>query len=236
MIEIGVDIGGTFTDLAVYDPAADRMRFGKVLTTPHDPAAGVRDALETFDARVAEAAAFIHGTTLAINTVIEHTGARTALITTRGYRDILEIGRGNRPQSYNIYFTRLEPLVPRSLRFEITERIDAAGRVLTPPQLDELDAIVADLTKQGVEAVAICLINAYRNPAHERAIAKALAERWPQGVISISSDLSREFREYERTSTTVVNAYVAPRLGRSTWWSPMPASPPPPRPRSEPAS
>jgi len=213
VIEIGVDIGGTFTDLAVYDAAADQMRFGKVLTTPDDPSRGVADALEAFDANPAEAAAFVHGTTLAINTVIEHTGANTALITTRGFRDILEIGRGNRPQSYNIYFKRFDPLVPRELRLEITERLNAQGEVLMPPKLEELDGIAATLEAHGVEAVAICLINAYRNPAHELTIAEALRRRWG-GVISISSDLSREFREYERTSTTVVNAYVAPKLRR----------------------
>ncbi|HLG70746.1 MAG TPA: hydantoinase/oxoprolinase family protein [Chloroflexota bacterium] len=214
MIEIGVDIGGTFTDLAVYDPEADRMRFGKVLTTPGDPSLGVNDALETFGASPAEASAFVHGTTLAINTVIERTGARTALITTRGFRDSLELGRGNRPEAYNIYFKRLDPLVPRELRFELTERMNAQGEALTPPQLYELNGIVAQLRQQQVEAVAICFINSYRNPAHEIEVAKSLRERWPEGIISISSDLSREFREFERTSTTVVNAYVAPKLRR----------------------
>src|SRR5581483_6880505 len=214
MVEVGVDIGGTFTDLAVYDPSSGQMRFGKVLTTPRDPSAGVSHALDAFEVDVAGAAVFVHGTTLAINTVIERTGARTALITTRGFRDVLEIGRGNRPQSYNITFKRLEPLVPRVLRFEISERMDAQGNTLIEPQIDELDDIVSQLDEQQVEAVAICLLNSYRNPAHERLIAAALAERWPRGVISVSSDLSREFREYERTSTTVVNAYVAPRLRR----------------------
>ncbi len=113
MYEIAVDIGGTFTDLAVYDLQSGAMQFGKVLTTPADPSGGVRDALDAAAVRVAEGSAFIHGTTVAINTVIEHTGARTALVTTRGFRDVLELGRGNRPQSYNIYFQRLDPLVPR---------------------------------------------------------------------------------------------------------------------------
>src|SRR5581483_10080964 len=212
MVEVGVDIGGTFTDLAVYDPSSGQMRFGKVLTTPRDPSAGVSHALDAFEVDVAGAAVFVHGTTLAINTVIERTGARTALITTRGFRDVLEIGRGNRPQSYNIYFKRLDPLVPRELRLELTERMSAQGEPLTAPRLDELDAIVTELDRREVEAVAICFINSYRNPAHEIEVAAALRARWPRGVVTASHELSREFREFERTSTTVVNAYVAPKL------------------------
>ncbi|HZS03199.1 MAG TPA: hydantoinase/oxoprolinase family protein [Chloroflexota bacterium] len=212
MFEIAVDIGGTFTDLALYDLQSGAMHFGKVLTTPADPSLGVRDALDASAVHLAEASAFIHGTTVAINTVIEHTGARTALITTRGFRDVLELGRGNRPQSYNIYFQRLEPLVPREWRFEITERISGQGEALTPPRLDELDAIVAALEADQIEAVAICLLNAYRNPAHEVAVAEALRARWPGRPVSVSHLLSREFREYERTSTAVVNAYVAPKM------------------------
>jgi N-methylhydantoinase A len=212
MFEVAVDIGGTFTDLAVYDLQSGAMQFGKVLTTPADPSLGVRDALDAAAVRLDAASAFIHGTTVAINTVIEHTGARTALITTRGFRDVLELGRGNRPQSYNIYFQRLEPLVPREWRFEITERISGQGEVLTPPRLDELDAIVAALAVAQIEAVAICLLNAYRNPAHEEAVAEALRLRWPGKPVSVSHLLSREFREFERTSTAVVNAYVAPKM------------------------
>ncbi len=214
MLEVAVDIGGTFTDLAVFDRARGVMQFGKVLTTPADPAAGVTHALAAAAVPLDQATAFIHGTTVAINTVIERTGARTALITTRGFRDVLEIGRGNRPQSYNIYFQRLEPLVPRELRFEITERITGQGEVLIPPHLEELDAIVAALEAAEVEAVAICLLNSYRNPAHEIAVAAALRARWRRGPISVSHTPSREFREYERTSTTVVNAYVAPKVQR----------------------
>jgi N-methylhydantoinase A len=214
MLEIAVDIGGTFTDLAVYDLDSGAMTFGKVLTTPAEQSRGVGHALAAAAVPLDQASAFIHGTTVAINTVIEATGARTALITTRGFRDVLEIGRGNRPQSYNIYFQRLPPLVPRELRFDLTERMSGQGAVLEPPHLDELDAIVAALEAAAVEAVAICLLNAYRNPAHEEAVAAALRERWPRGAISVSHALSREFREYERTSTTVVNAYVAPRVQR----------------------
>src|SRR5437868_1015156 len=190
------------------------MEFGKVLTTPADPSAGVAHAIAADAVPLDAASAFIHGTTVAINTVIEHTGARTALITTRGFRDVLELGRGNRPQSYNIYFQRLDPLVPREWRFEITERMSAQGEVLTPPQLDELDGVVAALQADAIEAVAICLINAYRNPAHEVAVAEALRARWSRGPISSSHLLSREFREFERTSTAVINAYVAPKVQR----------------------
>jgi len=214
VLEVAVDIGGTFTDLAVYDLDRGTMAFGKVLTTPADPSAGVAHALAADAVPLDAANAFIHGTTVAINTVIEHTGARTALITTRGFRDVLELGRGNRPQSYNIYFQRLDPLVPREWRLEIAERISAQGEVLTPLAVDELDAIVTALEAERIEAVAICLINAYRNPAHEVALADALRARWPHGPISVSHLLSREFREFERTSTAVINAYVAPKVQR----------------------
>jgi N-methylhydantoinase A len=214
VLEVAVDIGGTFTDLAVYDLDSGALQFGKVLTTPADPSLGVRHTLAAAAVPLAEASAFIHGTTAAINTVIERTGARTALITTRGFRDVLELGRGNRPQSYNIYFQRFDPLVPREWRFELTERISGQGEVLTPPHLDELDGIVAELERTDIEAVAICFLHAYRNPAHEIAVAAALLERWSRGPISVSHALSREFREFERTSTTVINAYVAPKVQR----------------------
>src|SRR3954471_13981783 len=158
MLEIAVDIGGTFTDLAVYDLDSGAMTFGKVLTTPAEQSRGVGHALDAAAVPLDQASAFIHGTTVAINTVIEATGARTALITTRGFRDVLEIGRGNRPQSYNIYFQRLPPLVPRAWRFEITERISGKGEVLVPPHLDELEAIVPVLEQAQIEAVAISLL------------------------------------------------------------------------------
>jgi N-methylhydantoinase A len=218
VLEVAVNIGGTFTDLAVYDLRSGAMQFGKVLTTPADPSLGVRDALDASAVRLDEASAFIHGTTVAINTVIEHTGARTALITTRGFRDVLELGRGNRPQRYNVYFQRLEPLVPREWRFEITERISSQGEVLTPPQLDEIDGIVAALEADRIEAVAICLLNSYRNPAHEVTVAEALRARWPGRTVSGSHLLSREFREYERTSTAVVNAYHSWSSNTASAW------------------
>ncbi len=214
MLEIGVDIGGTFTDLAVYKADTGEVCFGKVLTTPRDPAEGVRNALDRSGVDVAGARAFIHGSTIAINTVIERTGAKVALITTRGFRDVLEIGRGNRPYAYEITFKRLDPLVPRELRFELTERMSGKGEVITPPRLEELDDIVPRLRAEGVEAVAICFINSYRNPSHEELVARALRECWPEGIVTASYELSREFREFERTSTVVVNAYVAPKVRR----------------------
>src|SRR3954463_4972396 len=153
MFEIAVDIGGTFTDLAVYDLESGGMQFGKVLTTPADPSLGVRDALDASAVRLAEASAFIHGTTVAINTVIEHTGARTALITTRGFRDVLELGRGNRPDPFDLFYRRLAPLAPRDQRFEISARVDAAGNELQPIVPEELDAILAQCKALGVEAI-----------------------------------------------------------------------------------
>jgi len=212
MLDLAIDIGGTFTDLAYFDRAKKTFFFDKVLTTPGDPSRGVADAIDNSGLKVEEVAAFIHGTTVAINAVIEKKGAQTALLTTRGFRDVLEIGRGNRPQSYNIYFRRLEPLVPRDLRFEITERMMADGSVLEPPNLSECDPIIQLLRAQKIEALAICFINSYKNPRHEMVVGRYISEKWPEGFVCLSQDLSNEYREFERTSTAVINAYVSPRV------------------------
>jgi N-methylhydantoinase A len=212
VIELAIDIGGTFTDLAFFDLESKRFGFRKVLTTPSEPSKGVAAAIDSSDISVSDVKSFVHGTTAAINAVIEKTGARTALLTTRGFRDVLELARGNRPEAYNIYFRRLEPLVPRELRFEITERVSGSGEVLEEPNLTEAEMIVQDLRANGIEALAICFINSYRNPQNEVAVASYIKNLWPEGIVCISNEISREYREFERSSTTVVNAYVSPRI------------------------
>lgn len=212
MLNLAVDIGGTFTDLAYFDPSKRKFFFEKVLTTPDDPSKGVANAIGASRVSVENTSTFIHGTTVAINAVIERQGAKTALLTTRGFRDVIEIGRGNRPESYNIYFRRLEPIVPRELRFEVSERIRADGKVLEPPNLSECDQVIEALRANRIEALAICFINSYKNPEHETIVGAYIAERWPEGIISLSHKLSQEYREFERTSTAVINAYVSPKV------------------------
>ena len=208
-MRIAVDIGGTFTDLVAVDDDGRIFR-GKSLTTPEDLARGINDCLKGAAVDVAGADFFVHGSTVTINAVLEHKGARTGLITTKGFRDVYEIGRGNRPEGYNLFFKRPVPLVPRDLRVEVDERLYASGEVLKP--LDEpsaLDAIAA-LKGAGVESIAVCLLHAYANAAHEQRLGELLREIFPAAYVSLSHEILREFREYERTSTTVLNSYVGP--------------------------
>lgn len=212
---VGIDIGGTFTDLAAYDPASGRFYFEKTSTTPA-PDEGAVDCLNRAGVAgldVAGADVLKHGCTVVINSLLERNGAKTALITTEGFRDILEIGRGNRPESFNLFFRRLAPLVPREFRFELTERTSSRGKVITALNADQLPPLVEKLKAAGIEAIAICFIHAYRNPAHERQVAEYLRGKgdW---FVTTSHELTREFREYERTSTVVVNAFVGPTTSK----------------------
>jgi N-methylhydantoinase A len=208
---VGVDIGGTFTDLV--GCIDGRIVTSKTSTVPADPTRGVADSLRLADCRIPTLAEVLHGSTTAINTVLERKGARTALITTRGFRDTYAIGRGNRIEAFNLFFHRPKPLIPRDLTFEITERINAKAEVLTPLDGGELRAIIAELAARKIEAVAVCLLHAYANPQHERTIGAALRETLPEVFVTLSHEIVREYREYERTSTTALNAYVGPRVG-----------------------
>lgn len=212
-ISVGVDVGGTFTDLVVYDSRTNEVRTAKVLTTPRDIPAAIFATFEHADANLAETRYVKHGTTTAINTALERSGAKTALITTPGFRDILELGRGNRPDSFNLFYRRLPPLVPRNLRFEISARMDGQGNEISPVRPQELDDILRQLDEHGIEAIAVCLLHAYRNPEHERVVGEYLRSRAKE-FVSLSHELSREWREHERTSTAVANAYVGPRMER----------------------
>ncbi len=215
---LGVDIGGTFTDLVVIDDATGTARVGKVLTTAKDPAHGVEEGihalLDEAGVRSDAVRAVVHGTTLATNALIERKGAKTALLTTEGFRDALEIRREGRYDMYDLFIDPPPPLVPRHLRREVPERLLADGSILKT--LDEAAArrALAELARDGVEALAICLLHAYVNPAHERRLSEIAREVSPGLSVSCSSEVVPEIREYERASTTCANVYVAPLMAR----------------------
>jgi N-methylhydantoinase A len=214
---LGVDIGGTFTDIvALGDDGTLHRR--KVLSTPEDYARAIDDGVAALLAEIgigaAEISEFAHGTTVATNAIIERRGDAVALITTKGFRDVLELGRFRSPRLYDLSFRKPEPLVERRLRFEVPERIDGQGRVVTPLDLEVLAAVGERIVGEGIGAVAICFINAYVNPAHEAEAAAHLRRRFPGLSVSVSTQLLPQIQEYERTSTTVVNAYVRPVVER----------------------
>ena len=209
---MGVDVGGTFTDLVAWD-GAGQMSALKVPTTPDNPAGGVLSGLAAVARAVGPCASLAHGTTLVTNAIVERRVGVVGLVTTRGFRDVLEIGRMNRPHLYRLDLpAKPEPLVPRWLRAEVSERIGPDGSVLAALELAELPEIIRRFRSEGVESVAICLLHAYANPAHEQALRLALAPHFP--FVSVSSEINAEFREYERTSTTVLNAAVMPLAAR----------------------
>src|SRR5271167_2391991 len=213
---LGVDIGGTFTDVAL--EAVGRRYSAKILTTPEAPERAVLEAIAKVLQEAALAPAdlsiIIHGTTLATNAIIERKGARTALLTTEGFRDTIEIRHENRFEQYDVNIDLPPPLVPRRLRFPVRERIDARGRVLVPLDEAALAPIIARLAIERVEAVAVGFLHSFTNPAHERRVGEILAERLPDVAVTLSSDVSPEMREYERLSTACANAYVQPLIGR----------------------
>jgi N-methylhydantoinase A len=217
---VGVDIGGTFTDLV--GCIDGEIVTSKTSTVPADPTRGVAESLALAHCRMPALAEVLHGSTIAINTVLERKGARTALITTRGFRDVYAIGRGNRIEAFNLFFHRPKPLVPRELTFEVAERIDATGAVLAPLDEDEVRALATGFAARGIEAVAVCLLHAYANPQHERRIGEIVRAADPALFVTLSHEIVREYREYERTSTTALNAFVGPRvkryLGRLETW------------------
>jgi len=211
-VRVGVDVGGTFTDLVAWD-GAGQMSTLKVPTTPDNPAGGVLAGLGAVARVAGPCASLAHGTTLVTNAIVERRVGVVGLVTTRGFRDVLEIGRMNRPHLYRLDLpAKPEPLVPRRLRAEVSERIGPDGSVLAALELAELPEIIRHFRSEGVESVAICLLHAYANPAHEQALRLALAPHFP--FVSVSSEINAEFREYERTSTTVLNAAVMPLAAR----------------------
>ena len=213
-LRLAADIGGTFTDIAVFDDKTGKLSFGKVLTTPQRLVDGINAGVDKAGTDYAATGLFLHGSTIAINTILERTGAKTALVITQGFRDVYEIGRINRPDAYNLYFQKHVPLIERALRHEVKERMLADGEVLTPLEDREVLALGRKLAKLGVEAIAILFLNCYVNPAHEQRAKKLLEARHPGMFVSASHELSQEYREFERCSTVAANAYIGPRVRR----------------------
>ena len=209
MKKLGVDTGGTFTDFVWLDPTG-QLRLHKQRSTPHDPSEAIWAGIEQNE--IGEETAVIHGSTVATNAILERRGAKTALITTAGFGDVLAIGRQNRPDLYALVPRKPAPLVPNQWRFEVAERVTAEGAILTPLDTADLDPIIAQLSADGIESVAICLLFAFLNPLHEQQIADVLRAHLPHLPLSLASEILPEYREYERTSTTVLNAYVAPLM------------------------
>ena len=211
---LGCDIGGTFTDFVLVNDETGTFSIYKCLTTPSDPSDAVETGILALKEQtpdfVPEVAEIIHGTTLVINAIIERKGARTGLITTKGFRDVLELGREIRYDAYDIFSEYPPPLVPRALRVEVDERIASDGRVLRPLDIDQAKQALRSLQDAGVESVAICLINSYENPEHEAKIKALVNELAPDLSVSASYEVLPQIREYERTSTTATNAYVKP--------------------------
>ena len=214
MITLGSDIGGTFTDFVEVDEASGRVEVYKCLTTPDDPSRAIEQGMNELAMRQGRTAAaidvMVHGTTLVINAVIERKGAKTGLITTRGFRDVLEIGREKRFDAYDLQIEFPAPLVPRYMRMEIDERMHATGAVLVPLDEASVRAAVRSLAAEGCESVAVCLLHSYRNPAHERRVREIVQELAPGVPVTLSSDVLPEMKEYERTTTTTLNAYAKP--------------------------
>ncbi|WP_407175264.1 hydantoinase/oxoprolinase family protein [Bradyrhizobium sp. STM 3562] len=221
MFTIGIDVGGTFTDLVAIDESG-RTVFAKSPSTPQDQSIGVMAGLDELARRLglsvgemlAQTQRLVHGTTVATNALLERKGARVALLTTAGHRDVLEMREGLKPNRYDLRNPPPEPLVPRELRFGVRERLKANGEVLTPLDQDSLGEAIAAIKTSGATSVAICFLHAYRNPAHELAAAERLARELPDVNVSCSSDVLPQIKEYERVSTTVVNAYVGPVVRR----------------------
>ena len=214
MLWLGIDVGGTFTDLVVYDPKSGRISLGKVPSTPEDQSQGILDGIASIGIDASSFVRVGHGSTVATNTALERTGADIAVLVTAGHRDILITGRGNRTLMYNIKATSPTPIVPRDRCLQIPERLDVTGQVVTPLDLGAVNAAAKMLAEQNCESVAICFLHSYANPKHEDVAASAVRKVLPTAIVTTSSEVLPEYREHERFSTTALNAYVAPRMRR----------------------
>src|SRR6202167_2885817 len=209
---VAVDIGGTFTDLVAYDDDNHAVIFTKAPTTYGNFVAGVLDCFAKAKLEPRVASFLNHGTTLVINSLIQRKGAKAALLTTAGFRDVLEIARGNRPDPFDLHYRRDEPLIPRALRFEIKERIGSQGEIIDPLDVAALAPLADTLKGLGIESVAIFFMNSYANPQHEEEAACVLRHLLPDAYVTYSTELTREWYEYERSSTVAANAYVGPQV------------------------
>ncbi len=213
MTVLAIDIGGTFTDLMGFDESTGRFLQAKSLTTPRNLVQGIIDCIQQSGVNATEVTELIHGTTTAINTLIERRGARTGLIVTNGTRDVYIIGRGNRIEAYNVFFRRHEPLLPRHMTREVGGRLIAGGEEIEALDVAGVEDACRYLADHGAEAVAVCFLHSYANPAHEKAAGEIVRRMLPHAYVSLSHEILREYREFERISTTVVNAYLGPIVG-----------------------
>ena len=209
---IAIDIGGTFTDLVACDVESGKVAYTKSPTTYNRLGDAIFDCIRKAELNANDASFVKHGTTLVINALLQRSGARTALLTTNGFRDVLEIGRGNRTRPFDLRFHRDPALIPRELRLEIDERIDGAGAVYTPLAVEQLPALADKLRSLDVQALAISFLNSYLTPDHEQRAAKELRRLLPEMFISTGTELTREWHEFERTATVAANAYVGPQV------------------------
>ena len=213
-MRLAVDIGGTFTDVVVFDEDKKSLALTKALSTPAELAKGVQEGITKAAIRLDAVLSLIHGSTVVVNAIIERTGAKTALVTTKGFRDVYEIGRINRPESFNPRFRKHRPLVPRENIFEVSERMLADGSVRTPLDEQEARDVARIIREEGFQAAAVLFLHSYRAPEHEVRMCEILREADPNLFVSASHELSREYREYERTSTVAANAYVGPKVSQ----------------------
>jgi N-methylhydantoinase A len=215
MSRVAVDIGGTFTDLVFIDDAG-RARHAKTFTTPADLAEGILGGLQKLGVTLEQVDIFLHGTTIVLNSLLQRKVPVTGLLTTRGFRDVVELMRSNNLKLYDVQQDKPAPLVPRALRLELTERLDASGAVVVPVDEDEVRAHVVRLRDRGAQAIAVCLLHAYLDPRHERIVGALLAREFPDLHVSLSSDVVAEWREFERTSSTVLNVFAMPSIASYT--------------------
>ncbi len=214
MTRLAIDIGGTFTDLVLFDEKNGKLTAFKSLSTPKDPSNGVLSTIKLSKINISDVEFFAHGGTTVINAITERKGVKTALITTLGFRDVLEIMRGNRPDMYNLKAKKPEPFVSRKLRFEVNERISAEGKKIVPLNLESLDDIIKECKSNKVEAIAIQFMHSYLFTENEKECAKYIKKKFPEVSITLSSDITREWREFERANTAVLNAYVQPIVSK----------------------
>ncbi|MDD3920794.1 MAG: hydantoinase/oxoprolinase family protein [Eubacteriales bacterium] len=216
--KIGVDVGGTFTDICLFDEETGAVHVHKLPSTPGDPSEaignGIIQILEQNDVPAKSVTYLAHGTTVATNATLERKGCRTGIITTKGFRDLIELARQKRPSLYDVQADKPAPIVYKQFRKEVNERLNYKGEILTPLNPDEVAAVVDELKALGVVAYAVCLLHAYINPVHEQMIAGIIRDRHPEAYISISSSVVPEYREYERMSTTALNSYIGPLVGK----------------------
>ncbi len=212
MISLGVDVGGTFTDFVAFNPEEEAFTVFKLPSTPENPMLAMIDGMDQMGLSLNQIQVFAHGTTVTTNAVIQKTGSKTGLITTKGFRDILQLRRTNRADVYNLQWTPPPELVPRRFRRDVEERVNAEGKILKPLDQDELRFVINELIHEGVESLAVTFINSYVNPENERKAKELIHSEFPEIAVCISFDILPEWREFERTSSTVVNAYLIPVL------------------------